>query len=120
MSRIVHPRMVEALQRDFFKQTCALKAPTKSRSTTGQEQDTYAVVTGYEAVPCRVAPSSGGERRTNLQVYSDTTHVISLAAQILNLTKEWRANVDGQDYLILRVSTEAEGAFTHLECRIVT
>jgi len=111
--------MMEYLERDFFAQRCALKKPTKTQDTTGAETVTHAVKPGYEAIPCRVGPSAGGERRTNQQVYLDATHRIVLSGQFADVTEEWVAEVDSQEYQILLVAKDAEGVMTRLECRIV-
>lgn len=118
-SRIVHPRMMATLERDFFTQSCALKKPTKSQNAVGEETATFAVQPGCDAIPCRVSSASGGERRTNNYVYLDATHKIVLVGQFQELSEEWIAEVDGQEYQILLVVRDAEGAMTRLECRIV-
>lgn len=118
-SRLIHPRMLVKLQRDFFTQTCALKEPSKVQDTAGEEIVTHATRTGYEAIPCRLAPARGGERRTREYVYSETTHLIVLVGQFHDLTEEWVAEVDGQEYEILLPSEDGEGQMTHLECRLV-
>lgn len=119
MSRIVHPRMMEYLRRDFFTQSCALKQPTKSQDTTGAETVFFAVRTGYEAIPCRVGTAGGGERRGNNYTYLDATHRILLDGQFQDVTEEWIAEVDGQEYQILLAATDPEGVMTRLECRVV-
>lgn len=117
-SRIVHPRLMPALRRDFFTQWCALKKPSKAQSSAGEETVTYATRPGYEAVPCRVGPAGGGERRGSHAVYLDATHRIVLQGQYQDVTEEWIAAVNGTDYQILLVAQDAEGAMTRLECRI--
>ncbi|MFZ5856779.1 MAG: hypothetical protein ACOYZ6_08110 [Chloroflexota bacterium] len=118
-SRIVHPRMMEYLRRDFFTQSCALKQPTKAQDTTGAETVAHDVKPGYEVIPCRVGAAGGGERRGNNYTYLDATHRILLDGQFQDVTEEWIAEVDGQEYQILLVAKDAEGVMTRLECRIV-
>jgi hypothetical protein len=118
MSRLVHPKLISILQIDFFPQRCALKKPVKSQSTTGKQNITYVVEPGYEALPCRVAPPSGGERRGDRYTHLDATHAIAIPGQFADLTEEWVAVVDGQQYQILLIGKDAEGVMTHLETRI--
>lgn len=119
MSKLFHTRLLRELEKNHFPQTCALKMPVKTQSTTGNEKVTHEVRSGYEAIPCRVAPATGGERRTTAYVYSDTTHVILLAGQFGDLASDWVAEVDGQEYDILLPAEDADGLVTHLECRVV-
>src|SRR5688572_1155097 len=100
VKRLVDPRMVSQLQH-FFPQRCTFKRPVKSQSTTGKEITTPEVVPGYEALPCRVAPANGGERRVTQSTYLEATHSIALPGQFPDLTEEWTAVVDGRAYQIL-------------------
>lgn len=119
-SRLVHPRMMAALEQDFFPQSAALKPPVKSRNTAGEEVVTHpAPRAGYEAVPCRVGPADGGERRMTQQTYLDATHRIVLSGQFPDLAEEWKAEVDSQEYDVLLVTADPEDAMTRLMARIV-
>ncbi len=119
MTRLMHPKLMDTLQRDFFVQTCALKKPTKSQNTTGQETVIYTVRPGYEAIPCRVGQASGGERRTTEMNYLEATHTIVLSGQFQDLTTEWQASVDSKDYDILLLTADPDGVMTKLLVRIV-
>ena len=55
--------MFEKLEKNFFPQRCALKAPAKSQDSAGQEIHTHSVHQGYESIPCRVGAAGGGQRR---------------------------------------------------------
>lgn len=121
-SRLIHPKMTKVLERDFFPQSCALKKPVKSQSTTGKEKVSYETQAGYEALPCRVAPASGGERRGTNYTHLDTTHAIAVPGVFDDVTEEWVAVVDEITYQILRpgkASHDAEGVMTHFETRFV-
>jgi hypothetical protein len=111
--------MMDMLEKDFFPQQCALKEPVKTQSSTGKEMVAHVVKPGYEALPCRVAPAGGGERRVTQSTYLEATHSIAMPGQFPDLTEEWIATVDGQDYQILNVGKDAEGVMTHLDTRIV-
>ena len=118
MSRLIHPRMMSSLTRDFFTQSCALKEPLKSRNAAGEELRTYAARQGCEAIPCRVGSAGGGKRRGDLYAYLDATHRIVLAGLFPFVTEEWVAEVNGQEYEILLVAGDGEGVMTRLETRI--
>ncbi len=118
-SRLIHPRLLQTLDRDFFPQDCAIQAPGITRDTAGGEIRSYSTVAGMESIPCRVAPAGGGERRSAQQVFLDSTHTILLAGQFRSLTTAMRAVVNGQAYDILLPEPDSEGATTRLTCRIV-
>lgn len=118
-SRLVHPQLMQTLQRDFFKQSCRIEQAAKSQNTTGQETKTWSAVPGWESIPCRKTPAGGGERRTQQGVYLDATHTIVLATALNGLTTAMRAVVDGKAYDILLVEPDSEGITMRLTCRIV-
>lgn len=119
-SRLVHPKLMQALERDFFPQRAALKPPVKTRNSAGEKVLTYpAARPGYEAISCRVGPADGGERRASQQTYLDATNRIVLSGQYPDLTEEWKVEVGGQLYDILLSSPDPEGAMTRLMVRLV-
>lgn len=124
MSTLIHPRMLDRLG-NFFPQRCALKEPTISQDTTGEEDKVYDVHPGYESIPCRMGAAGGGQRRGNQYAYMEATHRIVLAGQYPDLPEawldgeEWMAEVDGREYKILAVAKSAEETTTRLETRIV-
>lgn len=118
-SRLIHPRMMQVLEHDFFSNRCAIEEGTKSQSTTGQEKLTWATVIGCEAIPCRRASAGGGERRAANQIYLDATHTILLSGIYKNVNEKMRAVVDEQAYDILLVEFDGEEVMTRLTVRIV-
>ncbi len=119
MSRLIHPRLLHTLQRDFFPQSCTIETVVKTQSTTGQEKNAWEAVSGWNAIPCRKAAAGGGERRMNNQVYLDATHTILLSGIFTGLTEEMHAVVDGEAYDILVVEPDSEGITTRLMVRFV-
>lgn len=126
MTTVIHPRMLKNLEKKFFTQMCALKEPMPAQDTTGEENNSYQVHTGYDQIPCRVSAAKGGQRRGNQSTYIEATHQIALAGMYSDLPTAWRegeewiAEVAGVEYKILLVATSAEQAITHLETRIVS
>lgn len=125
MSSLIHPRMTQKLVKNFFPQSCALKEPTKSQGTTGEEVKAYSIHFGYESIPCRMGAAGGGQRRGNQYAYLEATHRIVLAGHYPDLPEawlegeEWVAEVAGHEYKILLVAKSAEEVTTRLEVRIV-
>lgn len=119
MSRLVHPRLMQALQRDFFAQTCTIRKPVKSRNEIGGETRVYEDLPGHNGLACHVAPPQGGERRTEQQVYLDATHVIMLNAPYPQITEEMQAVVDGVAYDILLATLDSQKILTELNVRLV-
>lgn len=119
MSRLVHPHLMQTLERDFFPQQCTIREPVKSRNAIGGEQRVYQDFPGHNGLACHVAPAQGGERRTEQQVYLDSTHVIMLNAAYPNITEEMQAVVDGLAYDILLATLDSQKVLTELIVRLV-
>jgi len=123
-SRLVHPNMLRRLQRDFFPQTCCIQQASESLDEFGQaladdDESKWTPVTGLEVIPCRVAPATGGRRRTPEMTVTNATHLIALAGHYPTITTKMRAVVDDQAYTILLPFHDAEGAMTRLTVQLV-
>lgn len=119
MSRLIHPRLLEKLRRDFFPQSCAIQQPVKTQSTSGQEVRTWEDVPGWNDIPCRVKAVGVGEHRLPTEIYEEITHVILLAGVFNGLTSEMQATVDGIGYDILLPEQDSEGITTRLNVRLI-
>jgi head-tail adaptor len=119
MSRIMHPRLLQSLQRDFFTQLCTIRQNTPTQNNVGQMKDAWANVEGMTALPCRVGGISGGERRTSAQTYLDATHKILIAGHYPSITEKQQALVDGQIYDIILPQASPDETVTRLIARIV-
>ena len=117
VSRLVDPRLMSSLARDFFPQLADLQEPTKSQNTTGEESQSFA--TTHADVECRVSPAKGSERRRQNLKYAEVTHTVLLQGQFSDVTEEWQVVVDGVTYDIQVPELDAEGIMTSLFCRIV-
>lgn len=117
--------MLATLQTDFFPQACTIQAAEDGQDAYGQPLSDDGVTGGWEDVdgledlPCRLAPATGGKRRTAEAAYLNATHVIQIAGQYPAITTKMRAVVDSQAYAVLLVSHDAEGAMTRLTVQIV-
>ncbi len=119
VSRLVHPKLLETLTRDFFPQSCSIQQAVKTQSTSGQEVKTWADVPGWTAIPCRMSASGGGERRMPSETYAEITNRIVLAGAFNGLNSEMRAVVNGTSYDIILVEPASEGITTRLSVRLV-
>jgi len=118
MSQFIHPRMFEELTA-FYPAVCAVQAATEVRDEVGQPIEAWANVPGLDALPCRVSPSGGSERRQPNQVYSLSTHVINLAGHYATISTKHRAVVALQAYDILLVEHDGNQQMTKLVCQVV-
>lgn len=118
-SRLTHPRLAATLQRDFFSDFCTIRQPVEVRNAVGEDVPDWVNKPGCEAIPCRVAAGSGGERHTSEMTTYNATHIILLAGTFVGLDETMQAVVAGQIYEIALVGSSAEGALTRLLTRIV-
>lgn len=118
-SRLIHPRLMQTLERDFFAQACTIRQPVKSSNAIGGEVRSFSDLPGHNGLACHVAPAQGGERRTEQQVYLDATHVIMLSAAYPKITEEMQAVVDGVTYDILLATLDSQKVLTELVARLV-
>lgn len=118
-SSLIHPRMTASLTQNFFPQLCTIEESTETQSTSGQPVPVWTAVPGLTGLACRVGEVSGGERRSNNQIYLDATNVILLAGDHAGITETNRAVVDGQAYDILLPRRSADKAVTRLIVRFV-
>jgi hypothetical protein len=115
---LIDPRMINRLVR-FFTMRCTIEAPGTTKNSVGEVSKTFSAVPGWTAIACRLAPATGGERRTNVQTYVDATHVIALAGIFNGIGEEMQAVVDGVHYEILLVEVAAEAIITQLQVRVI-
>lgn len=118
-SRLIHPRLMQTLERDFFAQTCTIRQPVKSSNAIGGETRTFSNLPGHNGLACHVAPAQGSERRTEQQVYLDATHVIMLNAAYPKITEEMQVVVDEVAYDILLATLDSQQVLTELVVRLV-
>jgi len=119
MSRLFHPRLMDALRGDFFPGVCNIQQATISRNGAGEEIKSWSTFPGHGSLECRVAPAQGGEQRTGEQIYLDATHQILLAGSYPLITEVMQAVVAGQVYDILLAAHDVDGVATKLIVRMV-
>lgn len=112
------PRMIDRLAK-FFPQRCAIEAPNSSQNSFGEEGNTYTTVIGWNSIPCRVAPTGGGEQRSALQTIVEASHTIELSGVYQGITEKMRAIVNGIHYEILLAEATPEETVTRLQVRLV-
>lgn len=118
-SRLVHPKLVETLKRDFFNRRGTIQQATDTQSTTGQVKKTWADVPGMLSIPCRIAAAGGGERRFQNQAFLDATNTAILSGSFDVNEKMRFVDEDGVAYDILLVEKDSEEITTRLTLRTV-
>ena len=107
-SPTVHPVMLAALKR-FYPSLCTLRKATETLSDTGQITQTWADLTGFVNLPCRLAPAGGsGESTGPDQVLTVGMYTCDIAILVVGLTTKERATVNGVEYGIVIVSYDGE------------
>jgi len=119
VSKLLHPRMVASLQKNFFPQACTIQINEPTQTPSGKEQPHWVDIPGLVAIPCKVGGTTGGEHRMTEQIYLDATNIILLAGFFAQIDETMRAVVEGQDYDILLVNSNSEKAVMRLVTRIV-
>jgi len=112
--------MLTNLQRDFFAQRCTIQAPSEELDALNQPnpEDAWTDVAGMRAIPCHLAPATGGKRKTADMTVLIASHVILLAG-VYAITTKMRAVVDGTAYDVLLAGYDSTGCMTRLSVRIV-
>lgn len=109
----------------FYPGTCAIQQATETADSYGELMETWAAVGGMEAIPCRVSPAGGTERKSPQAIWSVATHVINLQGGFRTITAKMRAVVDcGEEqsamaYDILLAQVDGGGEVTRLVCEVV-
>ncbi|KKL47395.1 hypothetical protein LCGC14_2335970 [marine sediment metagenome] len=97
----------------IFNKTCTIEVKTSAfDSVTREQEPTWAdFATG---VPCRLDMARQGEKRTNTEIYSRSTHLLFIEFREDLDYSNHRIVVGSKTYNILQIS-DAGGAQTHTE-----
>ena len=116
MSRIVDPRMMNALS-GMFPSSCTIQAPTHVTDDYGTPETTWTTL--YTNLPCQVAPLVVENVRALERIDGDKTlrltpHRIALKGYFPAVTSEMRAVVGGQTWAIQGVEHDSQHTYTRL------
>lgn len=114
---LVHPRLLERLQSQFYPSVGETRQAVVTRNEYGEETREWIVLPGHDAKPCRVSPRHSREARTAEQVYATATHHIALAGYYPGIGPEMQEIVDGAVYDIEGVEFDGQSKTTRLYVR---
>lgn len=97
---IVHPRMLERLQPNFYPSLCTIQVSTDSDDTTGETLHDWNDLAEHENIPCRISAVNSREQRNADQVYAMATHQVNLNGYYPAIEAKHRAVVDEVAYQI--------------------
>lgn len=99
----------------LLNKSCAIQKKTETQDAAGQKVASWATVTGFTAVKCRIDAWGGQEMVTPSMVYEKTTHVLFMRNPTsINLEiGTYRILLDSVNYNILLVKKMY--GFTDLE-----
>jgi hypothetical protein len=115
---IVHPRMLEGLAA-FYPSLCTIQNAVEPQDSVGQPVPT-SYTDALTALPCRVSPAGGSERKLPNQTYAVGSHTINLRGHYPTITPKQRAVVEGVAYDILAVESDGNAYTTRLQVQVVT
>lgn len=113
---IVHPRMLEGLAL-FYPSLCTIQQATLAQDAVGEPLATWADL--LQALPCRVSPAGGQERKLPNQTYGVASHTINLRGHYPSITIAMRAVVDSVNYDVLSVEHDGNAYTTRLQVQVV-
>lgn len=117
---IVHPRLMERVQPNFYPSLCTIQTTSTEQDEYGQEIGTVASLEGHTDIPCRIAPViADSERRTPQQVYVEGRFNVALNGYYPAIQEDMVAEVDGTSYGIEFVGHDGNHTMTHLIVRLV-
>ena len=111
--------LFDALER-FYPDTVKIQGSTVTQDGYGGTVETWADIQGLTALPCAIAPATGGEQKRADMTLVVGSHVISIAGFYNTIAEHDRAVVAGVNYDILLVRLDSHRKMTSLAVQIVT
>lgn len=115
---LIHPDMLEQLWR-FYASSCTIREATVSQDGFGEETLAFANKDGHVGLPCAIATTAGGERKTGEMNPEFFGYHVSIAGYYPDITPKMRAVVDGLELDILYVEVDSHDKTTRLMCQRV-
>ena len=116
---IVHPLMLERIQPNFYPSLCTIMQPNGVRDEVGYLAPSPTILNGHADLPCRIAPRSTREVRSENQIYVNATHHVALGGYYPDITENMAAIVDEVTYDIEGVEWDGNQKTTRLWVRII-
>lgn len=116
---IVHPEMLARIQPNFYPSLCTIQESNPVRDSVGQQIPDWIDVPPLTDLPCRIAPLTAREVRSENQVYVASTHNVALGGYYPTITEGMQAVVDGLGYDIEGVEWDGNQKTTRLFVRLI-
>lgn len=116
---LVHPHMLERIQPGFYPSLCTIQELNSVRDSVGQPISVPTDLLEHTDLPCRIAPRSTREVRTENIIYVNATHHIALGGYYPAITENMAAVVDDVSYDIEGVEWDGNQKTTRLWVRII-
>lgn len=116
---IVHPAMLGRIQPNFYPSLCTIMQRNGVRDSVGYLSPSPTILNGHADLPCRIAPRSTREVRSENQIYVNATHHVALGGYYADITEAMTAIVDDVSYDIEGVEWDGNQKTTRLWARII-
>lgn len=117
---IIHPELLSRVQPNFYPSSCTIQEPTETADSYGQPIPSWGNLSGHVGISCRLSPesqASGDELRTQTQIYTVHSWLISFNDYYPLIDETMRAVIDGATYDILQVQHDGNNQTTRLRVR---
>ena len=121
-STLIHRNLHTALS-GVFPALVTIQANIPIRDpggTYGEPQEGWENLAAHVDLECRISPTDGQEERTENEIFSRTTHAITLKGNYPMITAGMRAQSGGLNFDIRAAQEDGESYTTKLNCEIVT
>lgn len=116
---MIHPKLISRLS-GFFPALVTIQAKTVALDDYGQETETWADVSGWQAITCAKSPLSASERQAAGYTATDRVWAVLLAGAYPTITTRNRATIDNETFDIDSVEVDQTGTLTRLRVRQIT
>lgn len=121
---LIDQRLGLRLETHFYPDSVTIQTATFTRGTAGSKVPTWTDDPDRTDIPCRIAPTGGGEVERTDQVLTNITHRIGLVEDFGIRTGERavaEVTPDGvaQTFDIILVETDSQTHATYLNCLVV-
>ena len=119
--KIIHPqRMRNLTEAGHFPSLCSIGNIQSTQDAANQPIDVFVPNPAFDAIPCKVEPTSGAETRGKQQAVELNQWLIGLAGYFPQIVQDDQATIDEVIYNILRVTHDDHETATYLTCEIVS
>lgn len=116
---LMHPNLLTRLRPSFFVTTCTVQANTPSRTSLGEQTDSWANVTGLVDLACSLAPVGVTTQRTPMGIWVNATHRLLLSGYYSTIQTKHSVVIAGTRYAIEGVEHDSQQTMTRLALRLV-